>query len=115
MVSLPMKFQAATETFYYRENPYRDHLRDPTLTHSHVMGRCGSHHHRLVPNDLRTPTVMKRPQGPLLPRSATPRLVSRAPSRSNRKCWVTRNSNPLPIKTAPPHECSIPIASGDQV
>ena len=50
---------------------------------------------RRVPKVFRTPTVMKRPHGPLVPRSAAPKLVSRAPSRSNRKCWVTRNSNPL--------------------
>src|ERR1700691_2760848 len=36
-----MKFQAATETLYYRENPYRDHLRDRTVTHSRVTARCG--------------------------------------------------------------------------
>ena len=50
---------------------------------------------RRVPKVLRTPTVIYRPHGPLLPKSASPRYLSREPSRSNRKCWVTRNSNPL--------------------
>src|ERR1700689_2130692 len=44
-----------------------------TPTNSCVTAFAELRHHRLVPNDLRTPTVAYRPQGPLLPRSATPR------------------------------------------
>ena len=58
-------------------------------------GRPRPHYHLRVPKYFRTPMVLYLPHGPLLPRSAGPRLRSRAPNRSNKKCWVTRNSNPL--------------------
>src|SRR5947207_1916041 len=54
-------------------------------------------YHLREPKYLRTPMALYLPQGPLGPRSAAPRLRSRAPSRSKRKCWVQRSSNPLPM------------------
>jgi hypothetical protein len=54
-------------------------------------------YHLRVPKYFLTPIVLYLPQGPLLPRSAGPRYLSRAPRRSKRKCCVTRNSNPLAI------------------
>jgi hypothetical protein len=53
-------------------------------------------HHRLVPKYFLIPIVLYRPHGPLFPRSAGPRFRFLAPNRSNKKCWVTRNSNPFP-------------------